>query len=70
VRHTGVCAIHDSGAGRLTPFGRVTFTTAIVADDNQPPCGTRSQRVNRIIRTVHTTQWAKLAVGPARTMTP
>jgi hypothetical protein len=40
----------------MAPFGRVTFTTAITGDDNQPPCGTSSQWVNRIIRTMHTNQ--------------
>lgn len=56
VCQAGICAIHNSGIGRLTPFGPVTFTTAITADDNQPPCGPGSQWVNRIIRTVHTDQ--------------
>ena len=56
VCQAGICAINNSGTGRLTPFGRVTFTTAITADGNQPPCGTGSQWVNRIIRTIHTSQ--------------
>jgi hypothetical protein len=34
---TGICAIHNGGTGRMTPFGRVTFTTAITADGNQSP---------------------------------
>jgi hypothetical protein len=56
VCHAGICAIHNSGTGRMTPFGRVTFTTAVTADGNQPPCGTSSQWVNRIIRTIHTSK--------------
>jgi len=56
VCQSGICAIHNSGTGRVTPFGRVTFTTAITADGNQAPCGTNSQWVNRIIRTLHTNQ--------------
>jgi len=54
VCQAGICTINNSGTGRLAPFGRVTFTTAITADGNQTPCGTGSQWVNRIIRTVHT----------------
>ena len=50
----GICTISNSGTGRMPPFGEVTFTTTITADDNQPPCGTKSQWVNRIIRTIHT----------------
>ena len=56
VCQAGICTIHNSGTGRLAPFGRVTFTTAITADGNQAPCGTSSQWVNRIIRTLHTSQ--------------
>jgi len=56
VCQAGICQIHNSGSGRMTPFGRVTFTTAIVADGNQAPCGATSQWVNRIIRTMHTSQ--------------
>ena len=54
VCHAGICAIHNSGTGRMMPFGRVTFTTVVTADGNQPPCGPSSQWVNRIIRTIHT----------------
>jgi hypothetical protein len=54
VCHAGICAIQNSGTGRMTPFGRVTFTTAITADGNLPPCGASSQWVNQIIRTIHT----------------
>ena len=56
VCHAGICTIRNSGTGRLTPFGRVTLTTAITADGNQPPCGSTSQWVNRIVRTIHTSQ--------------
>jgi len=56
VCQAGICAIHNSGTGRLTPFGRVTFTTAVTADGNQAPCGTSSQWVNRIVRTINTTK--------------
>ncbi len=52
--HAGVCDIHNHGRGRLTPFGKVTFTTHITADGNNPPCGARSQWVERLIRTIHT----------------
>lgn len=50
----GICKIENRGTGRMTHFGNVTFTSVITADDNQPPCGTSSQWVNRIIRTIHT----------------
>jgi hypothetical protein len=40
----------------MTPFGEVTFTSVVNADGNQPPCGTGSQWVNRIVRTIHTTE--------------
>jgi hypothetical protein len=50
----GICKIENRGTGRMTHFGNVTFTSVITADDNQPPCGTNSQWVNRIIRTIHT----------------
>jgi hypothetical protein len=56
VCQVGICAINNSGTGRLTPFGRVAFTTVIVADGTEPPCGTSSQWVNRIIRTMYTSQ--------------
>ncbi|HYB31011.1 MAG TPA: hypothetical protein VEF89_30750 [Solirubrobacteraceae bacterium] len=58
VCQAGICAIHNSGTGHMTPFGQVTFTTAITADGNQAPCGTGSQWVNRIIRTIRTNQGA------------
>lgn len=54
VCQAGICTIHNSGTGRMTPVGQVTFTTAITADGNQAPCGISSQWVNRIIRTIHT----------------
>jgi hypothetical protein len=56
VCQSDICAIHNSGTGRMTPFGQVTFTTVIVADGNQAPCGAGSQWVNRIIRTLRTSQ--------------
>lgn len=56
VCQAGICTINNSGTGRLIPIGRVTFTTAITADGNQSPCGASSQWVNRIIRTIHTSQ--------------
>ncbi|MBV8948822.1 MAG: hypothetical protein JO286_07860 [Solirubrobacterales bacterium] len=52
----GICKIKNRGTGRMTHFGKVTFTSVITADDNQPPCGTSSQWVNRIIRTIHTSR--------------
>jgi hypothetical protein len=52
----GICVITNHGTGTLTPYGTVTFTTAITADSNQPPCGATSQWVNRIIRTITTSQ--------------
>ena len=50
----GICTIKNHGTGTMTPYGKVTFTTVITADGNQPPCGTRSQWVNRIVRKIHT----------------
>jgi hypothetical protein len=52
----GVCIIRNHGTGTLSPYGKVTFTTVITADGNQPPCGTASQWVNRIIRTITTSK--------------
>ena len=52
----GVCIVHNHGHGTLSPYGAVTFTTVVTADTNQPPCGTGSQWVNRIIRTITTSQ--------------
>jgi hypothetical protein len=52
--HHGICTIRNHGTGQMTHFGNVTFTTVITADGNQPPCGPKSQWVNRIIRTIHT----------------
>ena len=52
----GVCLVRNHGHGTLTPYGAVTFTTVVTADTNQPPCGTGSQWVNRIIRTITTSQ--------------
>lgn len=52
----GVCIVRNHGTGTLTPYGSVTFTTVITADTNQPPCGTGSQWVNRIIRTITTSK--------------
>ena len=52
----GVCVIRNHGTGTLAPYGAVTFTTVITADGNQPPCGATSQWVNRIIRTITTSQ--------------
>jgi hypothetical protein len=49
-----VCTIKNHGTGTMTPYGNVTFTTTIIADGNQPPCGTGSQWVNRIVRNIHT----------------
>jgi hypothetical protein len=50
----GVCIVSNHGKGTLAPYGAVTFTTVITADTNQPPCGTGSQWVNRIVRTINT----------------
>lgn len=52
--HASICTIRNHGTGQLTHFGKITFTTVITADGNQPPCGTSSQWVNRIVRTIHT----------------
>jgi hypothetical protein len=52
----GVCLVRNHGKGTLSPYGAVTFTTVITADTNEPPCGTGSQWVNRIIRTITTSQ--------------
>jgi hypothetical protein len=52
----GVCVIRNHGTGTLAPYGAVTFTTVVTADTNQPPCGAGSQWVNRIIRTITTSQ--------------
>jgi hypothetical protein len=54
--NAGVCVIRNHGTGTLAPYGKVTFTTVITADNNQPPCGATSQWVNRIIRTITTRQ--------------
>lgn len=52
----GICIVRNHGTGTLSPYGAVTFTTVITADTTQPPCGTGSQWVNRIIRTITTTK--------------
>jgi hypothetical protein len=54
----GICTIRNHGTGRLTPFGKVTFTTTITATSagNKAPCGTGSQWVTRVIRTIHTSR--------------
>jgi hypothetical protein len=52
----GVCLIDNNGHGTLAPYGAVTFTTVITADTGQPPCGTGSQWVNRIVRTITTSK--------------
>ena len=52
----GICIIRNHGTGTLAPYGLVTFTTVITADGNQPPCGAKSQWVNRIIRTIVTSK--------------
>jgi hypothetical protein len=56
VCNAGVCVISNHGNGTLTPYGAVTFTTVVTADNNQPPCGPGSQWVNRIIRTISTSK--------------
>jgi hypothetical protein len=65
----GVCVIHNNGKGTLAPYGAVTFTTVITADGNQPPCGTGSQWVNRIVRTI-TTSKGKLVLNEAGLQCP
>jgi hypothetical protein len=65
----GVCIVKNHGIGTLTPYGKVTFTTVITADTNQPPCGTGSQWVNRIIRTITTSQ-GKLVLHEAGLLCP
>jgi hypothetical protein len=65
----GVCVIRNHGTGTLAPYGKVTFTTVITADGNQPPCGATSQWVNRIIRTI-TTSKGKLVLHEAGLQCP
>ena len=65
----GVCIVHNHGHGTLSPYGAVTFTTVITADGNQPPCGTGSQWVNRIVRTI-TTSKGKLVLHEAGLLCP
>jgi hypothetical protein len=65
----GICIIDNHGTGTMTPYGRVTFTTVITADGNQPPCGATSQWVNRIIRTI-TTSKGKLVLHEAGLQCP
>ena len=65
----GICIIDNHGTGTMTPYGKVTFTTVITADGNQPPCGTTSQWVNRIIRTI-TTSKGKLVLHEAGLQCP
>jgi len=65
----GVCIIRNHGTGTMTPYGKVTFTTVITADGNQPPCGASSQWVNRIIRTI-TTSKGKLVLHEAGLQCP
>jgi len=65
----GVCIVKNNGKGTLAPYGTVTFTTVITADTNQPPCGTGSQWVNRIIRTI-TTSKGKLVLHEAGLLCP
>jgi hypothetical protein len=67
--HAGVCTIQNHGRGRMTPFGKVTFTTRITADGNSPPCGTRSQWVVRLVRTIHTAK-GKLVLHEAGLQCP
>ena len=65
----GVCVIQNHGTGTLFPYGRVTFTTVITADGNQPPCGATSQWVNRVIRTIKTSK-GKLVLHEAGLQCP
>jgi len=65
----GVCIVRNHGKGTLSPYGAVTFTTVVTADTNQPPCGTGSQWVNRIIRTITTSQ-GKLVLHEAGLQCP
>ncbi len=65
----GICVIHNHGTGTMAPYGKVTFTTVITADGNQPPCGATSQWVNRIIRTISTRQ-GKLVLHEAGLQCP
>jgi hypothetical protein len=64
-----ICIIRNHGTGTMTPYGKVTFTTVITADGNQPPCGATSQWVNRIIRTI-TTSKGKLVLHEAGLQCP
>lgn len=52
----GICTVRNSGNGSMSHFGHVTFNTVITADGNQPPCGAGSQWVDRIVRTIHTSE--------------
>jgi hypothetical protein len=64
-----VCVIRNRGTGTMSPYGKVTFTTVITADNNQPPCGASSQWVNRIVRTI-TTSRGKLVLHEAGLQCP
>ena len=50
--HHTTCTWTNHGHGTMTPFGAVTFTTDITADDTSP-CGPNSQWV-QATRTIHT----------------
>jgi hypothetical protein len=65
----GVCVVRNHGHGTVAPYGKVTFTTMIIADTNQPPCGTGSQWVNRIVRTI-TTSMGTLVLHEAGLLCP
>jgi hypothetical protein len=53
----------------MNPYGAVTFTAVVTFDTNQPPCGTGSQWVNRIVRTIATRQ-GKLVLHEAGLLCP
>ena len=52
----GIRMFENPGTGCMSHFANVTFTRVITTDDTRPSCGTNSQWINRIIRTLHTSQ--------------
>ncbi len=50
--HAKICIIHNHGAGTMTGFGKVTFTTVITDDLSTSPCpqGSYVPRLRRTIK--------------------
>jgi hypothetical protein len=53
--HADICVIHNHGAGTMSGFGKVTFTTVITDDTSASPCPQGSY-VPRLQRTITTTK--------------